>query len=71
MITREAIINEIQKIPEPYLADLYKMIKDFEADKDVEPKQSFMSKLRSIEISAPSDFSQTADLYTPEEDNAK
>ena len=71
MITREAIINEIQKIPEPYLADLYKMIKDFEADKEVKPKQSLMSKLRSIEISAPSDFSQTADLYTPENDDEK
>jgi len=64
MITRESIIDTIQKIPEPYLIELYEIIKSFEATKKkVKPKQSLMSKLRSIKISAPSDFSQTTDLY--------
>lgn len=31
MITRETVINEIQKMPEPYLEDLYEVIKGFEA----------------------------------------
>ncbi len=64
MITRESIIDEIQKMPEPYLFELYEIIKRFEATKKkAEPKPSLMSKLRGIQISAPSDFSQTADLY--------
>ncbi len=71
MSTREAIINEIQKIPEAFLEDLYKIIKDFETGKKVEQKQSLMSKLRSIKIEAPEDFSQTVDLYPREGNNAK
>ena len=64
MITREIIINEIQKMPEPYLIELYEIIKNFETTRKIEkPKQSLMAKLRNIKISAPSDFSQTADLY--------
>jgi len=64
MITRKNIIDQIQKMPEPYLIELYEMIKSFEATKKkVEPKLSLMSKLRSIKISAPSDFSQTANLF--------
>ncbi len=64
MITRETIINKIQQMPEPYLGERYEIIKDFEAARQNEqPNQSLMAKLRNIKISAPSDFSQTADLY--------
>jgi hypothetical protein len=64
MITRETIINKIQQMPEPYLGELYEIIKNFEATRQKEqPKQSLMAKLRNIKISASSDFSQTADLY--------
>ena len=64
MITREIIINKIQQIPEPYLGELYEIIKKFEvARKNEKPKQSLMAKLRNIKITAPRDFSQTADLY--------
>jgi hypothetical protein len=64
IITREALIDTIQKIPEPYLGELYEIIKNFQATKKkFETKPSLMSKLRSIQISAPSDFSQKADLY--------
>lgn len=64
MITRETIINKIQQMPEPYLGELYEIIKNFEvARKNEKPKQSLMAKLRSIKMFAPSDFSQTADLF--------
>lgn len=70
MSNREMIIDRIQKMPEPYLLELYDLIKHFEASKKkVESRQSLMSKLRSIKISAPSDFSQTADLYIPGDNN--
>ena len=64
MITRQTIIDTIHNAPEPYLGELYDVIKNFiDTKKKVEPKQSLMAKLRKIKISAPSDFSQTADLY--------
>ncbi len=65
MITRKTVIDEIQKLPEPYLFELYKIIKDFEKTKKEAERQpqSLMAKLRDIKINAPSDFSQTADLY--------
>jgi len=64
MITRETIIDKIQKIPEPYLGELYSVIMDFERiKKKAETAPSLMAALRSIKIYAASDFSQTADLY--------
>ncbi|MBN2092971.1 hypothetical protein JW964_25335 [candidate division KSB1 bacterium] len=69
MITRENIIDRIQKMPEPYLIELYEIIKSFEASKKkAKSKPSLMSQLRNIKISAPSDFSQTADLYVAGDD---
>lgn len=63
MIMREQLIDTIQKMPDPYLTELYEIVKNFEAKKKkVESKSSLMSKLRKIEISGPEDFSQTADL---------
>lgn len=67
MITREAIIDEIKKIPEQYLRDLYQVIKDFEMNRDIHKPASLMSKLRKIKISAPKDFSQSADMCIPGE----
>ena len=70
MNNREMIINKIQRMPEPYLLELYEIIKNFEVNKKkAGHKQSLMSKLRSIKISAPNDFSQTADLYIAEENH--
>ena len=71
MITRKKIIAEIKKIPEQYLLDLYKIIKDFEVNKEMKKQSSFMSKLRSIKISAPGNFSQTADMYMNGDNNGK
>jgi hypothetical protein len=58
-------------MPERYLLDLYKTIKDFEVNKEKRKKLSFMSKLRSIKISAPGNFSQTADMYENGDNNDK
>jgi hypothetical protein len=71
MISREKIIDEIKKIPEQYLLELYQMIKDFEINREIDKQPSLMSKLRKIKISAPEDFSQTAAIHTPGEDGEK
>ncbi|MGH7496232.1 MAG: hypothetical protein ACREOO_28095 [bacterium] len=64
MSTRELVIDKIQKMPEPYLPELYEIIQEFEAAKqDTSAKPNLMAKLRSIKISAPRDFSQKVDLY--------
>lgn len=64
MITRETIIDKIQKMPEPYLGELYSVIMDFEEiKKKAAATPSLMSTLRNIKIYAASDFSQKADLY--------
>jgi len=62
MITKELIKNEIDKVPDEFLMELYKLIKKFE-NHDKEKRQSFMSKLRSIKIEGPKDFSKNIDLY--------
>ncbi len=65
MINKEKIVAEIEKLPEEYLEEIYKIIKDFGVEKEQETKsdQSVMSKLRRIKISASSDFSMKAKLY--------
>jgi len=68
MITREKIIDKIQKIPESYLLEIYEFIKRFETSKKKNKSNlSLMSKLRHIKISAPANFSQTADIVVNEE----
>jgi hypothetical protein len=69
MTTKELIKNEIENVPEEYLAELYKLIKNFENEVNNKKKQSFMSKLRSIKIDGPEDFSKNIDLYLNGEKN--
>lgn len=72
MVTREDVVAEIQKVPDKYLEELYRIIKDFEiksADED-EANSSVMAKLRQIKISAAPDLSVKADLYDLEEQDA-
>lgn len=66
MITMEKVIAEMEKLPMPYLEEIYNIIKGFKKD-DVE--DNLMARLRKIKISAPSDFSIKADLYNIEEDS--
>ncbi len=69
MITHETIIKEINKIPDGDLSEVYNLIKNFEEKKKNKSQHNLMSKLRSINISAPNNFSQTADLHTLESDD--
>lgn len=73
MISREKIVAEIEKVPEKYLEELYRIIKYFEgrSDEKSESNQSIMSRLRQIKISASPDFSMKAGLYDIEKKNAK
>ncbi len=72
MISREKIIEEIDKIPDEQLDDLYRIIKDFEVKKENgQSGESVMARLRKIKISASPDFSMKATLYDTEAENAK
>ena len=62
MTTKEQIHAEIDRINEQDLDELYKLVKDFTQSKEGQ-KCSLMSKLRSIRIDAPEDFSTNFDLY--------
>jgi hypothetical protein len=63
MTTKELIQAEIERLSEHDLDELYKLVKDFIQSKKQEQRQSLMSKLRSIKIDAPEDFSTNFDLY--------
>jgi len=72
MISRDKIIEEIEKVPDEHLDELYRIIKGLETKKDDgESSESVMARLRRIRISASSDFSMKADLYDIEAENAK
>ncbi len=72
MISREKIIEEIGKVPDEHLDELYRIIKDFEVKKeDGESTESVMARLRRIRISASPDFSTKASLYDVEAEDVK
>jgi hypothetical protein len=72
MVTREDVVVEVQKVPEKYLEELYRIIKDFEErSEEDEPDQNVMAALRDIKISASSDFSIKANLYDINEKDAQ
>ena len=72
MVTREEVIAEIQKVPEKYLDELYRIIKKYDVESgEDESSQSVMAKLRQIKISASPDFSIKANLHDLEEQNVK
>ncbi len=70
MVTREDIVAEIRKVPEKYLEELYKVVKDFEGRGKESANQNVMAALRQIKISASPDFSVKANLYDSEEKDA-
>lgn len=72
MITRERLAEEIKKVPDERLEELYRVIKDLEQEKEaVEAGQTVMARLRDIKISASPDFSIKATLYPLEQEDAK
>jgi hypothetical protein len=68
--TKERIQAAIEHVEENDLDELYKLVKDF-SDARRNSKQSLMSKLKSISIDAPEDFSANFDLYTSGERRAE
>ena len=59
MTIKEKIIEEIEKIPEQNLDELYNLVKEFEEDLET----NALAKIRNIRISAAPDFSVKATLY--------
>ena len=65
MSTKELIQQEIDKLDESRLSELYEVVKRLQEPKinPENPKRSFMERLGDISISAPRDFSENLDLY--------
>lgn len=59
MTTRELIQVEIDQLPEESLEEVYRLLKSFTQARQQQSQQSqsLMSKLRSIKIDAPENFS--------------
>jgi hypothetical protein len=70
MTTKDLIQAEIEHLSEQELYEVYMMVKKFTQSKQT-GKQSLMSKLRSIRIDAPEDFSTNFDLYLTGEKSAE
>ena len=71
MTTKERIQAEIEHVSdEKDLNDLYRLVKAFTESKR-NSKQSLMSKLRSISIDAPEDFSANFEQYPSGEKRAE
>jgi hypothetical protein len=72
MITREKLIEELKKMPDEHLEDLYKVIKSLEANGTREEAgETVMARLRKIKISASPDLSIRAKLYDLEGEDAE
>ena len=72
MVTREAIVAEIERVPEERLEELYRIIRAFEAERHgVDSDLSAMARLRQVKISASPDFATRARLYHVEQRNGE
>ena len=63
MNTKELILEELNKLEEDSLEELYGLIKNFANNKTSEKKQGALTKLKKIKIQAPVDFAAIIDLY--------
>ena len=62
MITKEQLKNEIDSLEDEQLLEfIHSLIQKARTNNQVEP--SLMSQLRSVQITAPSDFAQNIDDY--------
>ncbi len=70
MTLKELIYQEISKIEEDNLDELYEFVKQFAQTKSAsKPKLGILSKLKQIKIQAPRDFASDIDLYMSGEKN--
>ena len=64
MVTREDIVAEIKRVPEKHLDEIYKILKNYEANGEQPAADlSVMASLREIKLSASPDLSTKANLY--------
>ena len=63
MISKEAIQSEIEHVPPERLEELYQIVKSFTVHDASKSKQTFMARLRAIQIDGPKDFAANIDLY--------
>lgn len=72
MVTREKIIEELEKMPDEHLDEVYKVIKSLETNGTREEAgETVMAKLRKIKISASPDLAIGAKLYDLEGEDAE
>jgi nitrogen regulatory protein PII len=64
MTTKELIQEQLDRLSEEDLEQVYDMIRDFARTRSNGDERSFMSKLRAIRIDAPEDFAANLDAYT-------
>ncbi len=62
MNIKQLIYEEIGKIEEAKLAELYEIVKDFSQSQSTE-KPSLFRKLKQVKIEGPVDFATNVDLY--------
>lgn len=65
MVTREKVIEELEKTPDEHLDEVYRVIKTLETNGTREEAgETVMSQLRKIKISASPDLSIKANFYS-------
>ncbi|CAN5496457.1 hypothetical protein BH24DEI1_BH24DEI1_01240 [soil metagenome] len=63
MTTKELMQNEIAKLGDKDIDELYALIKAFVQAKQKTAEPSLMSSLKNIKIAAPQDFASNLDAY--------
>lgn len=63
MTLKELIYEEINKLEEENLKELYEVVKRFTQIKSTQPKLGALAKLKRVKIQAPVDFTANLDLY--------
>jgi hypothetical protein len=63
MTIKELIYEEINKLEEEKLSELYEVVKRFAQVKSTKPKLGALAKLKRVKIQAPVDFTANIDLY--------
>lgn len=63
MVTREEIKAEVDKVPEEWLEQLYRVVRTFSLARSSGAKESFLMRLSRIQIEGPEDFAANFDLY--------
>jgi hypothetical protein len=63
MTTKERIQAAIENVGEENLDELFRLVEDFVASRNTQPKTGIMAKLKSVKIEAPPDFAANLDQY--------